>query len=100
MGDLAALPGNRLELLKGRGRSTLKSWITIEDIMARTAIHPGEHLAGQLAALGLGAAELGRRLEVPTNLAQAKAGTKIRRLPKLEWDKECNYKAERSRRIP
>lgn len=35
--------------------------------MARTAIHPGEHLAEQLAELGMSAAELGRRLEVPTN---------------------------------
>jgi antitoxin HigA-1 len=35
--------------------------------MARTAIHPGEHLAEQLGALGISAAELARRLEVPTN---------------------------------
>lgn len=35
--------------------------------MARTAIHPGEHLAEQLRELGMSAAELGRRLEVPTN---------------------------------
>jgi addiction module HigA family antidote len=35
--------------------------------MARTAIHPGEHLAEQLKALGMSAAELGRRLKVPTN---------------------------------
>lgn len=35
--------------------------------MARTAIHPGEHLAEQLAELGMSAAELGRRLKVPTN---------------------------------
>lgn len=35
--------------------------------MARSAIHPGEHLAEQLEALGMSAAELGRRLEVPTN---------------------------------
>ena len=35
--------------------------------MARTAIHPGEHLAAQLKELGLSAAELGRRLQVPTN---------------------------------
>ena len=36
--------------------------------MARTAIHPGEHLAEQLKELGMSAAELGRRLKVPTNL--------------------------------
>jgi addiction module HigA family antidote len=35
--------------------------------MARSAIHPGEHLAEQLEELGLSAAELGRRLGVPTN---------------------------------
>lgn len=35
--------------------------------MARTAIHPGEHLAEQLEALGMSAAELARRIEVPTN---------------------------------
>ena len=35
--------------------------------MARNAIHPGEHLAEQLEELGLSAAELGRRLGVPTN---------------------------------
>jgi len=31
------------------------------------AIHPGEHLAEELSALGLSAAELARQLEVPTN---------------------------------
>jgi addiction module HigA family antidote len=35
--------------------------------MARTPIHPGEHLAEQLSELGMSAAELGRRLSVPTN---------------------------------
>jgi antitoxin HigA-1 len=35
--------------------------------MARTPIHPGEHLAEQLEALGMSAAELGRNLKVPTN---------------------------------
>ena len=35
--------------------------------MARSAIHPGEHLAEQLAGLGMSAAELGRQIEVPTN---------------------------------
>lgn len=35
--------------------------------MGRTVIHPGEHLAGQLEALGISAAELGRRLQVPGN---------------------------------
>ena len=35
--------------------------------MARSAIHPGEHLAEQLRELDMSAAELGRRLRVPTN---------------------------------
>ena len=35
--------------------------------MARTAIHPGEHLAEQLEALNMSAAELARQLKVPTN---------------------------------
>ncbi|HET9651886.1 MAG TPA: HigA family addiction module antitoxin [Usitatibacter sp.] len=35
--------------------------------MARTPIHPGEHLAEELRELGLSAAELGRQLGVPTN---------------------------------
>lgn len=35
--------------------------------MARSAIHPGEHLAEQLEELGISAAELGRQLGVPTN---------------------------------
>ena len=35
--------------------------------MARSAIHPGEQLAQQLAALGMSAAELGRQLQVPPN---------------------------------
>ena len=35
--------------------------------MALTAIHPGEHLAEELKELGMSAAELARRLDVPTN---------------------------------
>jgi len=35
--------------------------------MPVTAIHPGEHLAEELNELGMSAAELARRLEVPTN---------------------------------
>ena len=35
--------------------------------MARSTIHPGEHLAEQLKELGMSAAELGRQLKVPTN---------------------------------
>lgn len=39
--------------------------------MGRNAIHPGEHLAEQLDALGMSAAELGRQLGVPTNRVTA-----------------------------
>ena len=35
--------------------------------MARIAIHPGEHLAKELETLSMSAAELARRLKVPTN---------------------------------
>jgi antitoxin HigA-1 len=35
--------------------------------MAVTAIHPGEHLAEELDELEMSAAELARRLNVPTN---------------------------------
>ena len=35
--------------------------------MARTAIHPGEHLAEELGELSMSAAELARQLGVPTN---------------------------------
>ena len=35
--------------------------------MARSPIHPGEHLAAELAALDMSAAELARHLRVPTN---------------------------------
>jgi addiction module HigA family antidote len=35
--------------------------------MAVTVIHPGEHLAEELKELGMSAAELARKLDVPTN---------------------------------
>ena len=35
--------------------------------MALPAIHPGEHLAEELEALNMSAAELARQLKVPTN---------------------------------
>lgn len=35
--------------------------------MARTSIHPGEHLAEELRELGVSAAELSRQIEVPVN---------------------------------
>ena len=39
--------------------------------MARTAIHPGEHLAEELQQLGISAAELARQIEVPVNRVTA-----------------------------
>jgi antitoxin HigA-1 len=39
--------------------------------MARTPIHPGEHLAEELGELGISAAELARQLEVPVNRVTA-----------------------------
>jgi addiction module HigA family antidote len=39
--------------------------------VAVTAIHPGEHLAEELNELGMSAAELARRLDVPTNRVTA-----------------------------
>jgi addiction module HigA family antidote len=35
--------------------------------MARSATHPGKHLADELDALGMSAAELARQLKAPTN---------------------------------
>ena len=35
--------------------------------MARTPIHPGEHLAEELQELAMSAAELARNIEVPVN---------------------------------
>jgi antitoxin HigA-1 len=45
--------------------------------VARTAIHPGEHLAEELEALDMSAAALARKLRVPTNrLTQIINGTR------------------------
>src|SRR6202030_1326433 len=47
---------------------TWRSLIIIRrNIMAPTAIHPGEHLAEELKELGMSAAELARKLDGPTN---------------------------------
>ena len=43
------------------------SIITEEKQMARTAIHPGEHLADELKELKMSAAELARQIDVPVN---------------------------------
>jgi antitoxin HigA-1 len=45
--------------------------------MAIDAIHPGEHLAEELKALDLSAAELARKMNVPTNrITQILNGTR------------------------
>ncbi len=45
--------------------------------MPITAIHPGEHLAEELGALDMSAAELARRIRVPTNrVTQIMNGTR------------------------
>ena len=45
--------------------------------MAVTAFHPGEHLAEELKALDMSAAELARQLDVPTNrITQILNGTR------------------------
>jgi antitoxin HigA-1 len=41
--------------------------ITIEDAMARPAIHPGEILAEELAEIAVTPTELARQLRVPAN---------------------------------
>jgi hypothetical protein len=41
--------------------------INRRNIMALTAIYPGEHLAEELKELDMSAAELARQLDVPTN---------------------------------
>jgi addiction module HigA family antidote len=92
LNDLAAFRGNRLEALYGdrKGQFSIRindqwrialsgqkgplvqqmlklSIITEETQMARTAIHPGEHLADELKELKMSAAELARQLDVPVN---------------------------------
>jgi addiction module HigA family antidote len=45
--------------------------------MALTAIHPGEHLAEELGVLDMSAAELARKINVPTNrITQILNGTR------------------------
>src|SRR6516164_3353545 len=50
------------------GRSVSRLSITTRrHTMARTPIHPGEHLAEELKELGMSAAELARQIDVPVN---------------------------------
>jgi hypothetical protein len=54
------------------------SIITKGDLMARDAIHPGEHLAEQLEALEMSAAELARKLKVPTSQSRISSMGSVR----------------------
>jgi len=60
---------------------TLKlSTITRSIAMALIAIHPGEDLAEELRALDMSAAELARKIDVPTNrVTQILNGTRRHR---------------------
>ena len=65
--------------------------------MARTAIHPGEHLAEELDTLTMSAAELARRLNVPTNRVteilngqRAITGKAIKKLPTVRRREEAH----------
>jgi addiction module HigA family antidote len=94
--DVAALQSNRLERLDGEagGRYAIRvdeqwrinfEWpdsspgpanVELVELhsggdMAPVAIHPGEHLADELNALNMSAAELARRIKVPTNRVTA-----------------------------
>ena len=62
--------------------------------MARTPIHPGEHLAEELRELGMTAAELSRQIDVPVNRITGiihgqpfdQGGTEEHRLPLYQED--------------
>src|ERR1700721_380677 len=50
---------------------------SVWEIMTLTAIHPGEHLAEELKALDMSAAELARKINVPANrVTQILKGTR------------------------
>src|SRR5713226_48086 len=55
------------EVPRARERGDCRLSLTRRTFMPLTAIHPGEHLAEELKALGMSAAELARQLKVPTN---------------------------------
>src|SRR5580700_9065945 len=61
--------GSALNGLKARPARSMSrlSIIIRRHIMARTPIHPGEHLAEELKELGISAAELSRQIDVPVN---------------------------------
>src|ERR1700742_1632258 len=54
-------------MLPAIGQRVAYPIVTRRFVMPVTAIHPGEHLAEELEALDMSAAELARKLDVPTN---------------------------------
>ncbi len=48
-------------------RASTRAMLEYEGFMEITATHPGEHLAQELKQLGMGAGELARQLERPTD---------------------------------
>jgi addiction module HigA family antidote len=63
-----ASSGQKVRPARSMWRSSI---ITEEGAMARTPIHPGEHLAEELKELGVSAAELARQIDVPVNRVTA-----------------------------
>ena len=49
--------------------------------MARTPIHPGEHLAEELEELSISAAELARQIDVPVNRSLGSSTVSARSRP-------------------
>src|ERR1700722_646541 len=65
------------EIVRWGLRMSKSSIITRSLAMKIIAIHPGEHLAEELKALHMSAAELARKLDVPTNrITQILNGTR------------------------
>src|SRR5215471_21057643 len=62
-----AAPATPALRLPRSGRPSWPPAFIEEAFMARTPIHPGEHLADELTELGISAAELARQIEVPVN---------------------------------
>jgi addiction module HigA family antidote len=52
---------------RGRPDQRRDCRLSLGGIMARTPIHPGEHLAEELKELSISAAELARQIDVPVN---------------------------------
>src|SRR5579871_746949 len=54
-------------MLPAIGQRVAYPIVTRRFVMPVTAIHPGEHLAEELEVLDMSAAELARKMDVPTN---------------------------------